>query len=341
MRGLGWWDSMQFDQLNRRKLVTLLAGTALVWPRGLRAQQQSTPIIGLLGVTSREADARLIPFRQALKEAGYVEGQNIAIEYRWAESQYDRFPALAAELVRRQVTVIVSLGGTPGALAAKAATTTIPIVFQMGVDPVEVGLVASLNRPGGNITGVGQLLTATVPKQLQLMHEVVPTAGNIAFLLNQTNPLYSDIFLKDLEAAAGTLGSKLHLLHASTEIDFDPAFATLLRLRAGSLVVGPDLFFLSRRDQLVALAARHSVPAIYPWREAAMAGGLMSYASSQADTYRQVGIYTARILKGDKPADLPVQQSTKVELVLNLKTAKALGITFPISLLGRADEVIE
>ena len=237
--------------------------------------------------------------------------------------------------------MIVSLGGTPGALAAKAATTTIPIVFQMGVDPVEVGLVASLNRPEGNVTGVSQLLTATVPKQLQLMHEVVPTAGNIAFLLNQTNPLYSDVFLKDLEAAAGTLGSKLNLLHASTEIDFDPAFATLLRLRAGSLVVGPDLFFLSRRDQLVALAARHSVPAIYPWREAAMAGGLMSYASSQADTYRQVGIYTARILKGDKPADLPVQQSTKVELVLNLKTAKALGITFPLSLLGRADEVIE
>jgi putative ABC transport system substrate-binding protein len=236
--------------------------------------------------------------------------------------------------------MIVSLGGTPGALAAKAATSTIPIVFQAGVDPVEAGIVASLNRPGGNITGVSQLLTATVPKQLQLMHEVTP-AKNVAFLLNQTNPLYSNSFLKDLEAAASTLGAKLHLLHASTENDFNPAFERLERLEAGALVVGPDLFFLSRRDRLVALAARHSVPAIYPWREAAVAGGLMSYASSQADTYRQVAIYTARVLKGDKPADLPVQQSIKVGLILNLKTAKALGITFPLPLLGRADEVIE
>jgi putative ABC transport system substrate-binding protein len=326
--------------MRRRNLITLLGGAAAGWPLVVRAQQPSMPVIGLLGTTSREADARLAPFRQALHEAGYVEKQNVAIEYRWAENEYDRFPDLAADLVQRQVTVIVSLGGTPGALAAKAATSTIPIVFQAGVDPVEAGIVASLNRPGGNITGVSQLLTATVPKQLQLMHEVAP-AKNLAFLLNQTNPLYSSSFLKDLEAAVSTLGTKLHLLHASTENDFNPAFEMLKRLEAGALVVGPDLFFLSRRDRLVALAARHSVPAIYPWREAAVGGGLMSYGSSQADTYRQVGIYTARVIKGDKPADLPVQQSIKVELILNLKTAKALGITFPLPLLGRADEVIE
>jgi len=326
--------------MNRRVFISILGGATAAWPIAGRAQQTAMPVIGLLGTTSREADARLAPFRQALRQAGYVEKQNVAIEYRWAENEYDRFPALAADLVQRQVTVIVSLGGTPGALAAKAATSTIPIVFQAGVDPVEAGIVASLNRPGGNITGVSQLLTATVPKQLQLMHEVAP-AKNVAFLLNETNPLYSNSFLKDLEAAASTLGVKLHLLHASTENNFDPAFEMLGRLEAGALVVGPDLFFLSRRDRLVALAARHSVPAIYPWREAAMAGGLMSYASSQADTYRQVAIYTARVLKGDKPADLPVQQSIKVELVLNLKTAKALGISFPLPLLGRADEVIE
>jgi putative tryptophan/tyrosine transport system substrate-binding protein len=325
--------------MKRRDFITLLGG-AMAWPVGASAEKSAMPVIGLLGTTSREADARLAPFRQALQQAGYVEKQNVAIEYRWAENEYDRFPALAADLVQRQVTVIVSLGGTPGALAAKAATSTIPIVFQAGVDPVEAGIVASLNRPGGNITGVSQLLTATVPKQLQLMHEVAP-AKNVAFLLNQTNPLYSNSFLKDLEAAASTLGAKLHLLHASTENEFNPAFEMLERLGAGALVVGPDLFFLSRRDRLVALAARHSVPAIYPWREAAMTEGLMSYGSSQADTYRQVAIYTARVLKGDKPADLPVQQSIKVELVLNLKTAKALGITFPLPLLGRADEVIE
>jgi len=288
-----------------------------------------------------EAEARLIPFRQALNEAGYIEGQNVRIVYRWVENHYERFPALAADLVKLQVNVIVSLGGTPGALAAKAATATIPIVFQAGVDPVEAGIVSSLNRPGGNITGVSQLLAATLPKQLQLLHEAVPTTHDIGFLFNQSNPLYSDALLKELEAAAGTLGANLHLLHANTESEFDAAFAKLIGLQAASLVVGPDLFFLSRRDLLVALAARHSVPAIYPWREGATAGGLMSYASSQADTYRQVGILTARVLKGDRPADLPVQQSIKVELVLNLKTAKTLGITFPLSLLGRADEVIE
>jgi putative tryptophan/tyrosine transport system substrate-binding protein len=313
----------------------------MAWPAAAWAQQSAMPTIGLLGTTSMEAEVRLIPFRQALNEAGYIEGQNVRIVYRWVENHYERFPALAADLVKLQVNVIVSLGGTPGALAAKAATATIPIVFQAGIDPVEAGIVSSLNRPGGNITGVSQLLAATLPKQLQLLHEAVPTTHDIGFLFNQSNPLYSDALLKELEAAAGTLGANLHLLHANTESEFDAAFAKLIGLQAASLVVGPDLFFLSRRDLLVALAARHSVPAIYPWREGATAGGLMSYASSQADTYRQVGILTARVLKGDRPADLPVQQSIKVELVLNLKTAKTLGITFPLSLLGRADEVIE
>jgi len=313
----------------------------MAWPAAAWAQQSAMPTIGLLGTTSMEAEVRLIPFRQALNEAGYIEGQSVRIAYRWVENHYERFPALAADLVKLQVNVIVSLGGTPGALAAKAATATIPIVFQAGVDPVEAGIVSSLNRPGGNITGVSQLLAATLPKQLQLLHEAVPTTHDIGFLFNQSNPLYSDALLKELEAAAGTLGANLHLLHANTESEFDAAFAKLIGLQAASLVVGPDLFFLSRRDLLVALAARHSVPAIYPWREGATAGGLMSYASSQADTYRQVGILTARVLKGDRPADLPVQQSIKVELVLNLKTAKTLGITFPLSLLGRADEVIE
>jgi len=326
--------------MKRRDFITLIGGAVAAWPLGARAQKPRMPVIGLLGTTSREADARLAPFRQALQQAGYVEKQNVAIEYRWAENEYDRFPALAADLVQRQVTVIVSLGGTPGALAAKTATSTIPIVFQAGVDPIQAGIVASLNRPGGNITGVSQLLTATVPKQLQLIHEVTP-GKNIAFLLNQTNPLYSGSFLKDLEAAASTLGAKLHFLHASTENDFDPAFETLERLEAGALVVGPDLFFsVAAIGSLRWLRAIPYLRSIHGARRQ-MTEGLMSYGSSQADTYRQVAIYTARVLKGDNPADLPVQQSIKVELVLNLKTAKALGITFPLPLLGRADEVIE
>jgi putative tryptophan/tyrosine transport system substrate-binding protein len=299
------------------------------------------PVIGLIGTASRESDARLIPFRQGLKEAGYVEGQNVAIEYRWAEGHNDRFPALVADLVRREVTVVVSLGGTPSALAAKAATTTIPIIFQAGVDPVAAGLVTSLSRPGGNLTGISQLLTATVAKQMEVLHELVPKASVIALLVNPTNAIFSEALLRDLTAAAHTLGLQLHVLQASTERDFATAYASLLDLRAGALVIGPDLFFLSQRDQLIALAARHMVPAIYPWREGAIAGGLISYGSSQAETYHQVGIYTGRILKGEKPANLPVQQSTKVELVINLKTAKTLGLNVPNTLVGRADEVIE
>ena len=327
--------------MRRRDFITLLGGAAAAWPLAARAQQPAMPVIGLIGTASRESEARLIPFRQGLKEAGYVEGQNVAIEYRWAEGHNDRFPALVADLVRREVTVVVSLGGTPGALAAKAATTTIPIIFQAGVDPVAAGLVTSLSRPGGNLTGISQLLTATVAKQMEVLHELVPKASVIALLVNPTNSIFSEALLRDLTAAARTLGLQLHVLQASSERDFDTAYATLLDLRAGALVIGPDLFFLSQRDQLVALAARHSVPAIYPWREGAIAGGLISYGSSQAETYRQVGIYTGRILKGEKPADLPVQQSTKIELIINIKTAKALGLSIPITLIGRADEVIE
>ena len=327
--------------MRRRDFITLLGGAAAAWPLAARAQQPAMPVIGLIGTASRESEARLIPFRQGLKEAGYVEGQNVAIEYRWAEGHNDRFPALVADLVRREVTVVVSLGGTPGALAAKAATTTIPIIFQAGVDPVAAGLVTSLSRPGGNLTGISQLLTATVAKQMEVLHELVPKASVIALLVNPTNSIFSEALLRDLMAAARTLGLQLHVLQASSERDFDTAYATLLDLRAGALVIGPDLFFLSQRDQLIALAARHSVPAIYPWREGAIAGGLISYGSSQAETYRQVGIYTGRILKGEKPADLPVQQSTKIELIINIKTAKALGLSIPITLIGRADEVIE
>ena len=327
--------------MRRRDFITLLGGAAAAWPLAARAQQPAMPVIGLIGTASRESEARLIPFRQGLKEAGYVEGQNVAIEYRWAEGHNDRYPALVADLVRREVTVVVSLGGTPGALAAKAATTTIPIIFQAGVDPVAAGLVTSLSRPGGNLTGISQLLTATVAKQMEVLHELVPKASVIALLVNPTNSIFSEALLRDLMAAARTLGLQLHVLQASSERDFDTAYATLLDLRAGALVIGPDLFFLSQRDQLIALAARHSVPAIYPWREGAIAGGLISYGSSQAETYRQVGIYTGRILKGEKPADLPVQQSTKIELIINIKTAKALGLSIPITLIGRADEVIE
>jgi putative tryptophan/tyrosine transport system substrate-binding protein len=327
--------------VKRRELIKLLGGAAASWPLAARAQQSKMSVVGLISAGSPHADRfRIEALRQGLSDTGFVEGQNFALDYRWVDGQYDRFPGLLAELVARPVAVIVSLGGTPGALAAKAATKTIPIVFQAGIDPVAAGLVASLARPGGNITGVSQLLTATLPKQLELLHQAVPAANVLGVLLNPTNALYSEA-VRDVHAAARTLGLKLHTLHASTQADLDPVFASLADLGVKALVIGPDLYFLGRRDQLVALAVQHALPAIYPWREGAFAGGLMSYGSSQTDTYRQVGIYTGRILKGDTPAGLPVQQSTKVELILNLKTAKALGLTFPLTLLGRADEVIE
>jgi putative ABC transport system substrate-binding protein len=299
------------------------------------------PVIGYLSsASSGEVAQMLAAFRQGLGQSGYVEGRNLAIEYRWGDNQYDRLPALAADLVRRQVAVIATTGGIVAALAAKAATATIPIVFQSGIDPVALGLVTSLSRPGGNITGAVGLNVELGPKLLELLHETVPAASIIALLVNPTNP-NAETLSRDLQAAARTLGLQLHVLHASTERDFDTVFATLSRLRAAALVIGSDPFFNSRSQQLAALAFRHAIPTMYPFREYAIAGGLISYGNSFADAHRQSGVYTGRILKGEKPADLPVQQSTKVELILNLRTAKALGLDVPLSLLGRADEVIE
>jgi putative ABC transport system substrate-binding protein len=297
------------------------------------------PVIGFLNSGSRDGYAPMVAaFRQGLKETGYVEGQKVAIEFRWADGQYDRVPAMAVELVRRQVAVIVA--NTPGVMAVKAATTTIPIVFTAATDPVKIGLVASLSRPGGNITGVTQLNAVVASKRLELAHELVPAATVIAVLVNPTQPT-AETELKDLQAAARTLGLQLHVLHASTERDFDTVFATLVQLRGGALVIGNDTFFFSRSEQLAALALRHAVPAIFPDHVFAAAGGLMSYGGSTLNIYRIAGTYTGRILKGERPSDLPVQQATKIELVINLKTANALGLTIPETLLATADEVIQ
>jgi putative ABC transport system substrate-binding protein len=328
--------------MKRRELITLLGGTAVAWPMVARAQQPAPPVIGYLGSESPDVFAgRLRAFRQGLSETGYVEGRNVAIEYRWAKNQFDQFPALLADLVRSKVTVIAAVTGTPPALAAKAATTTIPIVFVTAGDPVALGLVASLNRPGGNLTGVATLTVELGPKQLEVLHELVPTATIIALLVNPTNATNAEKLSRDLQAAAPTLGLQLHILHASTERDFDAVFASLPRLRAGALEIGSDPFFNSRSEQLAALALRHAMPTMFPFREYAIAGGLISYGNSFADAHRQVGAYTGRILNGEKPADMPIQQSVKVELVINLKTAKALGLTVPPTLLARADEMIE
>jgi putative ABC transport system substrate-binding protein len=326
--------------MRRRDFITLLGGAAASWPLAVRAQQPALPVVGFLGSETREQSVgRVRVFLQGLGEAGFVEGRNVAIEYRWAEGQSDRLPALAADLVRRQVAVIVAVG-TPPALAAKAATSTIPIVFDTGGDPVASGLVASLNRPGGNLTGVTSLNVEVGPKRLELLHELVPTARIIALLVNPTNPVGATL-AREVQAAARTLGLQLHVLNASTERDFDPAFATLAQLQAGGLVIATDGNFLVQSERLAAHALRHLVPAVFAYHEFAAAGGLMSYGGSLADQDRQVGVYTGRILKGEKPADLPVQQSTKFELIVNLKTAKALGLTVPQLLLGRADEIIE
>ena len=280
-------------------------------------------------------------FHQGLAEVGYVEGRNVAIEYRWAKDQNEQLPFMAADLVQRRVSVIVAIDGTAAALAAKAATSTIPIVFIVGADPVELGLVASLGRPGGNITGVGALAVGTAAKRLQLLHELVPAAAGIAFLRNPTNPYFSALETRELQAAATVLGVRLLLLNASSPHEIEVAFANLVAQRAGAFLLGTDPFFMTARDQLVALANRHTVPAIYPFREDAAAGGLVSYGASNRDAFRLVGDYTGRILSGDRPADLPVQQVTRIEMAINFKTANALGLTVPLPLLARADEVIE
>jgi putative tryptophan/tyrosine transport system substrate-binding protein len=324
--------------IRRREFIGALGGAAAVWPLVARAQQPPMPVIGFLNGGASGYAPYLAGLRQGLKETGYIEGQNVAIEYRWAEGQYDRLPAMAADLVGRQVMVIVA--NTPAVRAAQAATETIPIVFLTGADPVATGLVASLNRPGGNITGVASLVDEVAPKRLELMHELVPKTKTIGFLTNPSNP-NAAIFAKDVQAAAGVLGQTVHILNASTEGEIDTAVATFAQLQAGAFLIGNDPFFNSNPGYLVALASRHALPAIYPWREFVVAGGLMSYGISIVDLYRQGGIYVGHILKGEKPADLPIQQAVKVELVINLKTAKTLGLTFPITLLGRADEAIE
>ena len=328
--------------VKRRQFIRFIGGAAVVWPLVARAQQPGMPVIGFLGSSSPDLFARpLSAFRQGLNETGYVEGRNVTIEYRWADGQNDRLPALAADLVRRQVNVIAAPGSTPAALAAKAATATIPVIFQVGTDPVAAGLVASLARPAGNVTGVTNINTELVPKRLELLRELIPTAKLIALLVNPTSPFITESISKDLQSATRALGLQLHILNASTEHDFDTVFATLAQLRADVLVIAPDAMFISRSEQLGALTLRHAVPAVTQFREFAAAGGLMSYGGSFTEPTRLVGVYTGRALKGEKPADLPVMQATKVELVINLKTAKALGINVPNTLIGRADEVIE
>ena len=326
--------------MRRREFITLFGG-AVVWPVAARAQQPAVPVIGFLHSASLDTFAHLVQsFHQGLKEAGFVEGRNVSIEYRWAEGHYDRLPALAADLVGRQVAVIAAPGGTPVALAAKAATTTIPIVIIAGVDPVTAGLVASLNQPGGNITGVSILNVAVAAKRLEILHELVPTAAAIALLANPTNS-FTEPETKEVRDAARSLGLRLHVLNARNDGEIGAAFATMVQERAGALVLSPDPFLYTRHDQIVALAARYAIPVITDRREFVAAGGLMSYGTNLADANHQAGVLVGRILKGAKPADLPVQQVVKIELVINLKTAKTLGLTFPLSLLGRADEVIE
>src|SRR5262245_54975400 len=325
--------------MRRREFITLVGGAA-AWPLSSHAQQPM-PVIGFINSASPQGYARpLSAFLKALGETGYVDGQNIAIEYRWADGNADRLPEFTAELVRRRVSVIVATT-TQAALAAKRGTSTIPIVFETTSDPIRLGLVTSLNRPGGNITGVTQTNVEVAPKRLELLHELASAKGVMALLVNPANPVLAEANIKELQTAARTLALELHVLNASAEREFDEVFAKLIQLQAGGLVIGSDPFFPSRAEQLAALAVRYAVPAAYAWREFASAGGLLSYGAAITDSYRLAGSYTGRILKGEKPADLPVQQVSKVELIINLKAAKALGLNVPLSILGRADELIE
>ena len=327
--------------MQRREFITLLGGAVAGWPLAARAQQPALPVIGFLSAGSLEGQYLHVvaAFRKGLSETGFVEGQNVAIEYRWAENNNELLPALAAELVTRQPSVIVATT-TPAALAAKAATATIPIVFSTPSDPVSLGLVDSLNRPGGNLTGVSRMSVEVSPKLVELLHEVVPKVAVIGFLVNPANSNAAEL-TKNVEVAAARFGQKLVLLKASTESEIGTAFATLVELRAGAIVVPNDALFLTQLNHMVALAARHTIPAAYAYREAVIAGGLMSYGADITDAYHQAGIYAGKILLGAKPSELPVHQQSKIELVINMKTAKALGLTFPLTILGRADEVIE
>jgi putative ABC transport system substrate-binding protein len=326
--------------MRRREFITLLGGAAAA-PLAVRAQQAPMPVVGLLGAGSAESDAfRVAAVRQGLMEVGYAEGQNVVLDYRWAEDHYERLPGLAAELVRREVAVIISIGGVTAALAAKSSTATIPIVFATGGDPIRLGLVVSLSRPGGNVTGATFLTESLVAKEFEVLHEAIPRTALIGFLVNPSSPT-ADLEAKNLLAAAASVGQKLVVVRARTTSELETAFVTLAQQHAGALVVGGDNFFLNQRDKLVELTARQDLPAIFNLREYAVAGGLMSYGTSITEAYRIAGLYAGRILKGEKPAELPVQQSTNVELVVNLKTAKALGLTLPVQIVGRADKVIE
>jgi putative ABC transport system substrate-binding protein len=327
--------------MKRREFITLLGGAAAAWPLAARAQRPTMPVIGFMHTASADRFPHLVAaFSKGLREVGYIEGQNVAIEYRWAEGQYDRLPKFAADLVARQVSVLAATGGDPSGLAAKSASATIPIVFEIGGDPVQLGLVVSLNRPGGNVTGTTLLSRDLALKRLELLHDLVPKATDVALLVNPTSP-DADVQSRDLQTGASAVGMQVRVFQASKDSDIDTAFAAMLERSVHALVVQADPFFTNRRDRIVALANRHTIPAMYPFREFATVGGLIIYGSDIAEVFRQIGVYAGRILNGQRPADLPVLQPTKFDLVINLKTAKALGLDVPPMLLARADEVIE